>query len=331
MTRIRSLSALATAAARMLALGTLALAASHAAAQAWPQRPIKLIVPFPPGGGADTLARPLSDRLRVRLGQPVVLENKTGAGSNIGTEFVAKAPPDGYTFLINTDAIAIYPLLYKNLRYDSFKDLAPVSYVASSPLLVGVNPEVAAKGVREFVALAAKDKAKLNFANPGQGSPHHLGYELLARHANLGIGQAVYRGGGPALTDVIAGHAQIGVFTFGAVRPFVESGKLRPLAILSEKRSDLAPDIPTVAEQGWKDVHVALRFVVMAPAGTPTEIVNKMHTAIAESVADPEFGKLLRQQGYEPYVTTPAETASVLKEEYRRWTPVLKALNITLD
>lgn len=329
--RPASLALLAAIAARLLVAGALAFTASHTLAQAWPQRPIKLIVPFPPGGGADTLARPLSERLRVKLGQPVVLDNKTGAGSNIGTEFVARAPADGYTFLINTDAIAIYPLLYKNLRYDTFKDLTPVSYVASSPLLVGVNPEVPVKTVKEFVALAARDKAKLNFANPGQGSPHHLGYELMARHAGFNIGQAAYRGGGPALNDVLAGHAQIGVFTFGAVRPFIEAGKLRPLAILSDKRSDLAPDIPTVAEQGWKDVHVALRFVIMAPVGTTPDIVNRMHAAVAEIVAEPEFGKLLRQQGYEPYVTTPAETAAVLKEENRRWTPVLKALNITLD
>ena len=316
---------------RGLLAAALLICALQASAQAWPNRPIRLVVPFPPGGGADTLARPLAERLRQRLGQPVVLDHKTGAGSNIGTELVAKSAPDGYTFLINTDAIAIYPLLYRNLRYDVFKELVPVAYVASSPLVVASHVDVPARNLREFAALAKRDAARLNFANPGQGSPHHLGFELLARTAGFQIGQANYRGGGPALNDVIAGHAQVGVFTFGAVRPFLESGKLRPLAILSEKRSDLAPDLPTAVETGWPGVHVALRFVVMAPAGTPPEVVARMGTAIADSVAETEFAQLLRQQGYEPFVTTPAEAAKLLREEYTRWGPVLKAADIRLE
>jgi tripartite-type tricarboxylate transporter receptor subunit TctC len=316
---------------RGLLAATLLLCALPASAQAWPNRPIRLVVPFPPGGGADTLARPLAERLRQRLGQPVVLEHKTGAGSNIGTELVAKAAPDGHTFLINTDAIAIYPLLYRNLRYDAFKELVPVAYVASSPLVVASHLEVPARNLREFAALAKRDPAHLNFANPGQGSPHHLGFELLARTAGFNIGQANYRGGGPALTDVLAGHAQVGVFTFGAVRPYLESGKLRPLAILSEQRSALAAELPTAVEAGFPGVHVALRFVVMAPAGTPAEVVTRMSTAIADSVAEPEFAQLLKQQGYEPFVTSPAEGAKLLREEYTRWGPVLKAADIRLE
>lgn len=309
----------------------LLLCALHAGAQAWPGKPIRLVVPFPPGGGADTLARPLAERLRQRLGQPVVLDNKSGAGSNIGTELVAKAPADGYTFLINTDAIAIYPLLYRNLRYDVFKELTAVAYVASSPLVMASSPELAARSLRDFAALAKREPARLNFANPGQGSPHHLGFELLARTAGFRIGEAIYRGGGPALNDVLAGHAQVGVFTFGAVRPFLESGKLRPLAILSERRSALVPELATVAEAGWPGVHVALRFVVMAPAGTPPDIVMRLSTAIADSVAEPEFAQLLRQQGYEPFVTGPAESTRLLREESTRWGPLLRAADIRLE
>jgi tripartite-type tricarboxylate transporter receptor subunit TctC len=316
---------------RVLVTATLLLCALQASAQAWPNRPIRLIVPFPPGGGADTLARPLAERLRQRLGQSIVLENKTGAGSNIGTELVARAAPDGYTFLINTDAIAIYPLLYRNLRYDVFKELAPVAYVASSPLVVASNLEVPARNLREFAELAKREPARLNFANPGQGSPHHLGFELLARTAGFNIGQANYRGGGPALTDVLAGHAQVGVFTFGAVRPYLETGKLRPLALLSEKRSDLSPELPTAVEAGWPGVHVALRFVVMAPAGTPADIITRLSAMIADSVADPEFGRLLRQQGYEPFATNPAETGKLLHDEAARWGPLLKAADIRLE
>jgi tripartite-type tricarboxylate transporter receptor subunit TctC len=326
---VRPRSFLALASAMLAGAALLPLAAN--AADPWPTRPIKLIVPFPPGGGADSLARPLADRLRAKLGQSVVLENKTGAGSNIGTDFVAKAAPDGYTFLINTDAIAIYPQLYSNLRYDTFKDLAPVAFVASSPLLLAVHPSVPGRNLKEFIEAAKKDSSKLNFANPGQGSPHHLAFELLARTAGITLGQATYRGGGPALNDVVAGHAQVGMFTFGAVRQFVQAGQLKPLALLTEKRTDLAPELPTAVESGWPTVHVALRFVVMAPAGTPKEIIARMHGAIAETVQEPEFRQLLRQQGYEPFVTNPAETATLLRSEATRWAPILKAANIQLE
>jgi tripartite-type tricarboxylate transporter receptor subunit TctC len=288
-------------------------------------------VPFSPGGGADTLARPLAERLRQRLGQSVIVENRTGAGSTLGTEFVAKAAPDGYTFLINTDAIAIYDHLYRGLRYDAFKDLAPVAFVASSPLLLAVNTSVPVNTVQQWAALAQRDADRLNFANPGQGSPHHLSFELLQRAAGFQVGQANYRGGGPALNDVVAGHAQIGVFTYGAVRPFVEAGKLKPLAILSDKRTSLAPQLPTVAESGWPSVHVALRFVVMAPARTPDEVIGRMQAAIAASVAEPEFGKILQQQGYEAFVTTPAVTGQLLRDEHQRWGPLLQSLKIQLD
>jgi tripartite-type tricarboxylate transporter receptor subunit TctC len=309
----------------------LAVAGPTLAQQPYPVRPIKLIVPFPPGGGADSLARPLSERLRQKLGQTVVIENKTGAGSNIGTAEVAQAKPDGYTLLINTDAIAIYQHLYGNLRYDVFKDLAPVGFVASSPLVLAVNPSVPVKTVKELIELAKKEPGKLNFANPGQGSPHHLAFELLARTAGIDVGQATYRGGGPALNDVLAGHAQIGMFTYGAVRQYIQAGTLRPLALLTEKRSELAPELPTVVESGLPAVHVALRFVVMAPAGTPKEIVAQVQTAIGEIGNEPEFRQLMRQQGYEPFITTPAQTATLLRTEYTRWGPILKAANIRLE
>ncbi|WP_053076779.1 tripartite tricarboxylate transporter substrate binding protein [Caenimonas sp. SL110] len=315
----------------VVATGALCGLAAPAFSQPYPSKPIKLIVPFPPGGGADGLARPLSERLRAKLGQSVVIENKTGAGSNIGTAEVAQAKADGYTLLINTDAVAIYQHLYNNLRYDVFKDLAPVGYLASSPLVLAVNNNVPANNVKELIELARKSPGTLNFANPGQGSPHHLAWELLARTASINVGQATYRGGGPALNDVLAGHAQIGMFTYGAVRQFIESGKIKPLALMTETRSDLAPNLPTVVESGLKNVHVALRFVVMAPAGTPREVVAQLQTAMAEIAAEPEFRQVLRQQGYEPFVTTPAQTATLLRTEYERWGPILKAANIKLE
>ncbi len=322
---VQGLACLALAAGTWLATGATALA------QPFPSKPIKLIVPFPPGGGADGLARPLSDRLRQKLGQTVVIENKTGAGSTIGSTEVAQAKPDGYTLLINTDAIAIFGHLYNNLRYDVFKDLAPVSFIAESPLVLAVHPSVPANNLKEFIELAKKQPGKLNFANSGQGSPHHLAFELLARTTGIEVTQVNYRGGGQSVTDVLAGHTQIGMFTLGAVRQYIQGGQLRALALLTEKRSELAPNIPTVVESGWPAVHVALRFVVMAPAGTPKDIVDKVQTAIAEIGNEPEFRQLLRQQGYDPFITSTAQTAALLRNEYDRWGPILKAANIRLD
>lgn len=304
--------------------------APKASAESFPSKPIKMVVPFPPGGGADTLARPLTERMRQRLGQPVILENRSGAGSNIGTAEVARARPDGYTLLINTDGIAIYPHLYSKLTYDVFKDLTPVTFVANSPLLLGAHPALPAGNVNELVALAKKQAGKLNFANPGQGTPHHLAFELFARTAGIDVGQASYRGGGPALTDVLGGHVQLGMFTYGAVQSHVQSGSLKPIAVMTERRSEVAPNLPTVAES-LAGVHVNLRFVVMAPAGTPKDIVGRLQTTIGEIVKEAGFRTLLRQQGYEALVSTPEETAALMRSDYERWGPILKTANIKLD
>ena len=300
-------------------------------AQAYPSRAVKLVVPFAPGGGGDILARPLAERLGKRLGQPVVIENKSGAGGTIGTGEVTRAKPDGYTLMLNTDAIALYPYLYGNLRYDVLKELTAVGFIADSPMVLAVNTALPVNSVRDLVDLAKREPGKLNFANPGQGSPHHLAFELFVRSAGISIGQAIYRGGGPALTDVIAGHAQIGIFTYGIARQFIDAGKLKPLALFTESRSDLAPNLPTMAEAGMPGVHVALRFVVMAPTGTPTEIVAQIQSAMAEVSRDPEFRQVLRQQGYDPFVASPAQSAALLRTEHDRWGPILKAANIRLD
>lgn len=308
-----------------------AVVAAQPVAPSWPARPLRLVVPFAPGGGADSLARPLAEHLREALGQSVLVENRSGASSNIGTAEVARAAPDGYSLLINTDGVAIYNDLYAKLDYDFFRDFTPVAYVASSPLLLAVHPAVAAADLRGFVDLARRDGAKLTFANPGPGSPHHLAYELLSREAGFRTGEAIYRGGGQAVTDVIAGHVQIGMFTLGAVWQHVQAGRLRPLAVLTRQRSDLASDLPTVVESGWPQVHVALRFVVVAPAATPRVIVDRLSGAIATAVAKPDYRAMLRAQGYEPFATTPDEAAGLLADERRRWAPLLKQAGIRLE
>lgn len=311
-------------------LGTLLAMPMANAAGDYPAKPIRLIVPFSTGGGADSLARPLADGLSKHLGQPVIVENRSGAGSNIGTAIVAEANPDGYTLLLNTDAVAVYPYLYSNLKYDWQRDLTAVTYVAKSPLVMAINKDVPASNLKEFVALAKQSPGKLNFANPGQGSPHHLGFELLLRDAGIEVTQANYRGGGPSLIDVLGGHVQIGVFTFGAVQAHLEKGMLTPMAVLIKERSVLAPQIPTAVEMGYDNVHADLSFVMMAPKQTPSAIIDKIQKATADVVRQPEFTKLLHSLGYEPFVMSPQEANDILAQESERWGPIIKSLNIEL-
>ncbi len=312
-------------------LGALAVAPLANAADEYPTRPIRLIVPFSTGGGADSLARPLADGMSKHLGQPVIVENRSGAGSNIGTAIVADANPDGYTLLLNTDAVAIYPFLYSNLKYDWKRDLTAVTYVAKSPLVLALNKDLPAKNLKEFVELAEQKPGVLNFANPGQGSPHHLGFELLLRDAGIEVTQANYRGGGPSLIDVLGGHVQIGMFTFGAVQSHLEKGSLTPLAVLTKERSTvLAPNIPTAVEMGYENVHADLSFIMMAPNKTPPDVIEKVQKAVAAVVSQPEFTKLLNSMGYEPFVTGSAQANAILDQENSRWEPIIKDLNIEL-
>ena len=310
-------------------LATLLLAGA-ALAQPYPNRSIRIIVPFPPGGGADTLARPLAERLRVRLAQPVILENRSGAASNIGTEAAARAAPDGYTFLINTDGIAIYPHLYAGLSYDPFRDLVPVTYVAETPLVLAGNPAVAAAGLKELIELARNEPERINFANPGLGTPHHLAFELFTRAASLKITHINYKGGGPSLQDVLAGHVQLGMFTLGAVLPHIQAGKLKPFAVMTAKRTQFAPDIPAMNEV-LPGVTASLRFVLMAPKGTPRDIAGTLQAAVVEVMKETEIRDTLKRAGFEPFTTTPEETGALLRQDYDRWGPVLKAANIRLD
>lgn len=316
---------------RTVALLAGLLAAAAAFPQAYPTHPIKLIVPFPPGGGADTLARPLAERMRQHLGQPVLIENRTGASSNIGTDAVAKSAPDGYTLLINTDGIGLYPLLYEKLSYDVFRDLVPISFVAETPMVLASNQNVPAASLLELIALAKKEPGKLAFANPGQGSPHHLAFELFARQAGVQILQATYRGGGPALQDVLAGHAQLGMFTLGAVLGHINSGKLRPYAVTTAVRSQVAASIPTMAEAGLPGVQANLRFVLMAPRGTPPAILRAIYAALADSLKDQELRAQLLKQSFELLGSSPEETERTMRQDHERWKPILKAANIKLE
>jgi tripartite-type tricarboxylate transporter receptor subunit TctC len=313
-------------------LGALATPSLARAQAAWtPNRPIRLIIPYPPGGGTDTLARPWAERMRARLGQPLVIENRGGAATTIGMEAAARGTADGHTLVINADNIAYFPMLYRNMPYDLFRDFAPIAYMAETPLVVAINPSVPARSLREFVALAKANPDRYSFANPSIGSPHHLGFELLAKEAGIRLVQAEYRGGGPAMNDVLAGHVSLGVFSLGSVTQHFAAGTLRPLAVLSARRSGAAPDVPTTAEEGLPQVVNALRFLVFAPAATPGEAIAALHAATVATLAEPELRGQLTRAGFEITPTSPEEAAAMLRAERDRWAPILPSLNLRLD
>ncbi|MDO9500885.1 tripartite tricarboxylate transporter substrate binding protein [Falsiroseomonas sp.] len=311
--------------------GLAAPATLRAQSAGWaPNRPLRLIIPYPPGGGTDTLARPWAEQMRTRLGQPVVIDNRGGAATNIGMELASRATPDGHTLVINADNIAYFPMLYRNLPYDLFRDFKPIAYLAETPLVVAINPNVPARNLREFVALAKESPEKFAFANPSLGSPHHLGFELLAREAGIRMIQAEYRGGGPAMNDVLAGHVHLGVFSLGSVTQHFAAGTLRPLAVLSTRRSAAAPDVPTTAEEGLPRVVNALRFLLLAPAATPPEAIAALHAATLASLEDPALRTQLTRAGFEITPTSPEEAATMLRAEHDRWAPILPSLNLNL-
>ena len=306
--------------------------AQGAAPAGWaPNRAMRLIIPYPPGGGTDTLARPWAERMRAKLGQPLVIENRGGAATNIGMEAAARGPADGHVLAINADNIAYFPFLYRRMPYDLFRDFIPIGYMAETPLVVAINPAVPARTLREFVALAKASPERFSFANPSVGSPHHMGFELLAREAGIRLVQAEYRGGGPAMNDVLAGHVHLGVFSLGSVTQHFAAGTLRPLALLSAARSAAAPDVPTAAEEGLPRVVNALRFLLFAPAGTPAEAVSALHAAMVETLEEPGLRDQLVRAGFTMIPSTPAQALAMLRAENARWAEILPSLNLTLD
>ncbi len=308
------------------------LLAVAAFAQAYPARPIKLIVPFPAGGGADGIARPLADDLRKRLSQTIVVENRSGASSILGTDLVAKSDPDGYTLLINTDNIGLYSHLYSKLPFDLFNDLVPITFVSEAPLVLVSNPGVPAKNLLELIALARKEPNQLAFAHQGAGTPQHLAFELFKRKADVQILTPAYRGTGPVLQDLLAGHVQVGMFGLGgAVLQQIKAGKLRAHAVFTATRSKLAPDIPTMAEAGLSGVQANLRVVLMAPRGTPPEILKTLHATVMESLKNPDVQSQLLKQGHDTIGTSLEETSRTMREEHESWGPIIKAANIKLD
>lgn len=295
-----------------------------ALAQAYPTRPVKIVVGFTPGGGVDINARLLASKLAELLGQQVVVENKPGAGTNIANEFVARSAPDGYTLLMNTAAVAINMSLYKNPGFDTLRDFTGVSIFSSSPNILVVNAQVPVKSVAELLAQARAAPGKLNYSSAGAGTTQHLSGELFKTLTKTDIVHVPYKGTSPALTALIAGEVQLSYANIPAIHAHVKSGRLRPLATTSAKRAELMPDVPTLKESGV-DMDVSVWYGVLAPSATPPEIVAKLADAIAKAAHSPDIRQKLVDQGAEPLGNTPEAFNRMLKQEVATWAAVVKA------
>jgi len=308
-------------------------AAAQAVAQpeTYPSRPLRLVVPHPPGGFTDMLARLLSERLSARLGQPVVVDNKTGGGSVVGTSTVASAAPDGYTALVVAVDHAINVTLMPKVPYDAVKDFTPVIRAAFSPMLLVAHPSMSANSLKEFITLAKSNPGKINFASAGIGSGAHLAMELFRHQAAIDIVHVPYRGNGPATADLLSGQVSAMFLQAGVAKPLVEAGRIKVLATPSPQRLTLMPDVPTMAESGMPDFQVRPWFGIMAPAGTPGPIVNRLNAELDAVLRQPDVAKRLADQGasYEP--NSSAEFTAFLSSEIGRWGDIVKVSGARVD
>jgi len=293
-------------------------------AQPYPAKPIRLVVPFPPGGSTDIVARIVAQKLAERVGQQVIVENRGGAGGTVAAEAVAKAPPDGYTLMIaSTSTHTVAPNVYK-LGYDPIKDFTPISLVAASPYVLVINPSIDAKSLQEFIAYVKARAGKLNYSSAGTGSTTHLAMEMLKHVAGLDIVHVPYNGNGPAGTAVIAGQVDALFGTLPSVLSYAKSGRVRALAMGTPKRSPSLPEVPTVAESGFPGFDASLWLAIMAPAGTPAAIVDRLHQEIVAAVGSPDATEALAKAGAEPVTSTPAELARLVREGVEKYAPIVK-------
>jgi tripartite-type tricarboxylate transporter receptor subunit TctC len=298
------------------------------ASAAYPERPIRLIVSYPPGGGTDVTARQIAPMLSERLGKQVVIDNRSGAGSTLGTNLVAKATPDGYTLLMADTTFGIVPGLYPKLPYDALRDFTPVTQITSVPVAMVVHPSVAAKSVKELVALAKAKPGALNFGSGGVGTPVHLAGELLMVQAQIKMVHIPYKGAGPAFGDLLGGQFQVMFPTLQSVVPHVKSNRVRLLALTTEKRSPAFPDVPTVEESGIPGVIAVAWFGIQAPAGTPKAIIARLHDESVKVVREPSIRDRFIADGADPVGSTPDEFRKFIANEIDKWTKVVKAAGI---
>ena len=299
---------------------------------AYPDKPIRLIVAFPPGGSTDIVARLVGQKLSERLGQQVVVDNRGGAGGTIGTEIAARASADGYTLTMGTTSThVIAPAAYPNVKYDPVKDFTPITLVATTPYLLVVNTGVQAKSLKEFIALVKSQPGKLNFASAGTGTTTHLAMEMLKGAAGIDIVHVPYNGNGPANTATIGGQVQALFGSMPAVLPQAKAGRLRPLAVGTAKRSPSLPDVPTVAESGYTGFEVSLWLGFFAPKGTPAPVINRLQGELIKIAQSPEMKEQFERNGAEPLTTSQAELTKLMKSELDKYSKVIKSAGIKLQ
>ena len=306
--------------------------ASAAGAQTWPTKPIRMIAPFPAGGLVDVLARAVGEELAKTLGQPVIVENRPGAGGNIGADVVAKAEPDGHTLLMTSPGIqSINQFLYKSMPFDPEQAFAPVSLVADMPMLVVIHPKVGAKTLAELIEMARAKPGKLTFGSAGVGTTGHLGLALLMHAAQIDVTHVPYRGAAPSVTDLIAGQIDGVVDNPPTVMPHIRAGTIMPLAVAARERMSVLPDVPTSAEAGLPGWEASSWFGVVAPAGTPPEIIRRLHEELAKAVRQPGMQRFTTQSGARMVATTPAEFTRLIGEERTKWGAIIKAAKISAE
>ena len=305
--------------------------AGLAHAQSWPTKPIKLIVPYPPGGGTDVIARIVQEPLAKELGQQVIIDNRGGAGGSIGSALAAQSPSDGYTVLFTLSSHTINPAIYSKLSFDTEKDFSSVVTVASLPQILVANPNFPAKTVKEVIEMAKAKPGSISYASVGNGSPGHLAGAMMATDAGVEMTHIPYRGGGPAVTDVIAGQVPLLWVSIPAAAQFVKTGKLKALAVSTVKRSAVFPDVPTMVESGFKGFEVDSWYAMFVPAKTPQAIIERLNKATVNVLAQPEVKEKLLGQGAEAVGDSPAQLSGVVKKEIAKWKQVVKSANIKVD
>ncbi len=308
-----------------------ALGAALASAQTYPTKPVKLVVGFPAGGASDVAARAVGQKLGELLGQPIVVDNRPGAASNIGSELVAHSAPDGYTLLLGTISLSINPSLYTHLNYDPLKELTAITQISSAPFLLVVNPSTPYRSVADLIAAARQHPGAINFASAGNGSGAHLFMEYFASSAGIELTHVPYKGAAPAMNDVLGGVVPITFDNIITTLPMVKAGRLRALAVSTKKRSIAAPDIPTVDELGIKGFDANSWFGLFAPAGTPPAIIRKVNEAAVQALRDPQVRERLLGVGSEPVGSTPEQFEQFYRSEVAKWGSVVRDAHVKID
>jgi tripartite-type tricarboxylate transporter receptor subunit TctC len=316
---------------RVASIACLVLWSAAAAAQGYPEKPVRMIVPFPAGGGSDTAGRAIAERLSERLGQPVVVENRVGAAGSIGAELASRAPADGYTLLLgSTSELTQYPLVNRKIRYDPVRDFVPVSMVGSIPLVFVVHSSLPASSVAELIKLARARPGDIDFGSAGVGATTHLAVEHFMLVAKVKLRHVPYKGSPQVSADLVAGHIQVAIPTMPAAFPFIQAKRIRALAVTTEKRVPVLPAVPTMQEAGVKGYVNVLWAGVLAPKGTPEAVVKRLNSEITAAVTTERVRKVLEANGATPQSSTPEEFARFIKAELDKWDTVVKLANVTL-